>query len=293
MNGQILVLGGTGTLGMSLVDQLAADGAKFIVGGRTRRMMRVLSERGHHAVLADYNRPETLASAMHGVSAVFLLTPMVRDMACWTARAVNAARDNGVRFILRASMYGADVNGFCGLARLHGALDAAVRDSGIDCAFIRPMPYMQNFALRYAPMIRETGKIFLPLGAAALPYVDARDVAAAAAGILTSPKKHTGKAYTLTGPEMLDGLAIARIMTEVSGRQIRYVPVDDTTAEYGMSRAGMPHWNIDILHGEFQALRSGVVHPVTGDLPDLIGRGRTDFKTFATQYREVWAPAYA
>jgi uncharacterized protein YbjT (DUF2867 family) len=291
--GTILVLGGTGMFGTALAECLRKTGTDYVLGVPTRQTLCEMQDQGHRAVLADFERPETLESALCGIEGLFLRTPLVPDIANWTVRAITAARRAGVRFIVRASGCGVEAEGSCGMTRLHGALDAAVRESGIPCCLVRSAPLMQDYATHYAPMIRDTGRIFLPMGMAATALVDARDVAEGLCRILATPEGFLGRSFMFTGPYALDNVEIAVILSEIVGRRIAYVPVDDATAEYAMVRAGMAHWTIDLQHGLNAAIRSGAATQVTPDLAAILERQPVDFRTFANAYRQAWEPAYA
>src|SRR5688572_26641786 len=70
----ILVTGANGTIGSELVSQLHARGAAFRVFVRDARKLESLPAATSHAV-GDFDRPETLAAALQGVTRVFLLSP--------------------------------------------------------------------------------------------------------------------------------------------------------------------------------------------------------------------------
>ena len=59
---------------------------------------------------------------------------------------------------------------------------------------------MDNFIQYYGP--DKSGNIYLPWGQGACSFIDARDIAEAAAVVFTTPG-HAGKAYEVTGPEAL------------------------------------------------------------------------------------------
>jgi len=81
----------------------------------------------------------------------------------------------------------------------------------------RPMVAAAAFVGRGRPDHRLLGK---QLGRSGL--VDARDVAAVAAEIITSPAAHAGKTYWLTGPELLSNYDVAAVLSKLLGRTITY-----------------------------------------------------------------------
>jgi len=61
----------------------------------------------------------------------------------------------------------------------------------------------------------------MPLRDVGVSVVDVRDIAEAAAIVLTSGE-HDGKTYNLNGPEVISGAKAASIWGEVPGKEIRY-----------------------------------------------------------------------
>src|SRR5262249_56238565 len=89
------------------------------------------------------------------------------------------------------------------------------------------------------------GKVFSNYGDGKLPPVHPRDIAAVAVRALTSDG-HEGKAYSLTGPEAMNVGEQVRILSNVIGRKLEYVPITDEAARKGMELAGKPWVLIDV-----------------------------------------------
>merc|ERR1712137_1134695 len=71
----------------------------------------------------------------------------------------------------------------------------------IDTPFtiLRPSYLMQNLEEAFGSRIREKCQLVVPSGEAPFVWIDAEDVAEAAAEILICPTLHAGKVYILTG----------------------------------------------------------------------------------------------
>ena len=93
----------------------------------------------------------TLAPALDGVHAVFLLTDGLH-IAAHNQRFVAAARRAGVERIVKQSARGVGHGGTDPITTLHRAAEEAIRDSGIGWTFLRPTGFMSN-ALNWAGMI--------------------------------------------------------------------------------------------------------------------------------------------
>jgi uncharacterized protein YbjT (DUF2867 family) len=168
----------------------------------------------------------------------------------------------------------------------HAAAEAAIAASGLEWTFLRPNTFMQNYATLSAEGIRRTGAIYEPAADAATSFVDVRDIAAVAVKALTEPG-HAGKAYTLTGPQALDRNAVARLLSEASGKTITYVPVDDAALRSAMAAA--PPVMIELMSSLFARIRAGQTALVAPDIPQVLGRAAISFAQFARDYKAAWA----
>ena len=94
------------------------------------------------------------------------------------------------------------------------------------------------------------------LGSGEVSLIDTRDVAAVAVAA-PNTEGARGKAYTITGPEALSNTRVSEILSEVTGRVIRYVDVPDETARQRMKNAQIQEWLIDVLMELYQLHRAG------------------------------------
>lgn len=243
----ILVIGGGSRTGRELVRLLQASGAM-------PRTMTRKPEPGADHVQGDLSRPATLDAAMSGVDKVFLLGPAHHDEAAWHRNAIDAAARAGVQHLVVSSILGADPASKARFVRHHGEADAHLRESGVPWTILRPNMYMHNVTSLWPQSIGPDGNYYAPAGDARIAMIDARDIAAVAARVLTEDG-HIGKAYDLTGPQALNTAESCDLLGARLGRQIRYVPVDDDTARAAMLDAGLQHWMTDALIELYQDYR--------------------------------------
>lgn len=83
-----------------------------------------------------------------------------------------------------------------------------------DVAFLTTLPYAAHLGAYPWPY----GK-----GHSAPPSVE--DIAAVAASVLSDPARHAGRRYCPTGPQLLDGPAMASIIGKVLNRRVRLAPM--------------------------------------------------------------------
>ena len=97
----------------------------------------------------DYNKPETIAAALNKVSKLFLLTLRSLNMTDISSKVVREARKNGVQYIVKLSVFGADAEPGIIIGRLHRQEEKIIEESGITYTFLRSSAFMQNFVNYY------------------------------------------------------------------------------------------------------------------------------------------------
>jgi uncharacterized protein YbjT (DUF2867 family) len=189
---------------------------------------------------------------------------------------VDAAKKSVVKF----SAFGADANGPAGFSRWHGQSEEYLKRSGLAWTMLRPPFFMQNlFGL--ASMIQK-GTIYQPAGEGKAGHVDVRDIAAVAAAAL-SGAGHEGKAYEITGPELLSFHDIARTFSEILGRPVAYVDVPPEAAKQSMMQSGIPEWQADAINGLMANLRAGRFERLTDAVQKVGGTNPTTLARFIAE----------
>ncbi|HXT01961.1 MAG TPA: SDR family oxidoreductase [Elusimicrobiota bacterium] len=272
----ILVTGATGTVGRPLVLELKERRAAFRVLARDPNKARNCLGDVDCAV-GDLSRPETVAKALAGVEAAFLLSPLDPRLPAWEAGFARAARKAGVKRLVKLSALGADVRSPFAIARWHGEAEEEVRRVGVPCVVLRPAAFHQNL-LREADSIRR-GVLRAPMGTARVAMVDARDAGISAAAALTSPALD-GETLTLTGPAPLTYAEAAATFSKVLGRPVAYTDVAPELARAGMAGAGMPAWLADAVLGLAESFRSGAADLSADGVRRATGREPVSFERF-------------
>jgi uncharacterized protein YbjT (DUF2867 family) len=163
----------------------------------------------------------------------------------------------------------------------------AVEDSAPEYAILQPSWFMQNFTGTHptAVALRERGEIATATGNGRVGFIDARDIAAAAAALLTSEPPNTR--YVLTGPETLSYPQVAAILSEIAGRTIRHTALTAGQLTARWAAAGLPEnlartaTDLDI------AISRGDYDYTTPDVTNLTGQPPRSFKDFATEHRDT------
>lgn len=236
----IVVAGATGNAGGATVDALAAAGRDVRAVSRTKREW----PEGVEGVVGDLNRADSLAPALAGAEAIFLLSGYEG-----MSQLLAAARDAGVdRVVLLSSsaVPGGDTDN--AVARYHIASEQTVKESGLAWTMLQPNSFMTN-TLQWASQLRERDVVRAPFADVAVATIDPADVGAVAAAALVGAG-HEGRTYRLSGPESLLPLDRVRILGDVLGRELRFEGQPDREAREEMS-AAMPAEYVDAFFSFF------------------------------------------
>ena len=273
----ILVTGASGTVGSEVVKALAGRGARLRAGYRTRAQK---VPKGVESVALDYDWPDTVRPALKDVETLFLLSSTV-DV---ERKVVDEAKKAGVKRIVKLSVLRAEDEAFA-FARWHRAVEKYIEASGLLWTFLRPNGFMQNVVTYMGETIRKESAIYASAGNGAASHVDARDIGAVGAKVLTE-SGHEGKAYELTGPVALTYGQIAASLTEVLGRPIRYVPISHEQYKQAALAAGTPEGYADALVELNRYYEEGHAARVSPAVRQLTGRDPIAFAQFARDYAD-------
>lgn len=284
----ILVTGATGSNGRELLKELAARGIQTTAMLRSGKDGSMLPD-GIAPVEGDFDDEASLAAALEGVERAFLLTPSTERAEEQQKRFVQVAARAGVRHIVKLSQFAAAPDSPVRFLRYHAAVEAAIRDSGMDWTFLRPNLFMQGL-LQLAGMVREQGMFAAPIGDARVSMVDVRDNAAVAAAALTEDG-HTGRIYTLTGPEALTHAEVATRLSAATGRKIDFVDANDDQLRHAMTAVGMPDWQIEGLVEDYAHYARGEAAVISDGVQAATGQSPRNFDGFARDYADAFRNA--
>lgn len=230
-------------------------------------------------VVGDLDRPNKLDEAFDGVDVLWLLTAMGPQAPNASMNAVWAARQAGVRHIVRLSAVGAAHDAPNRNGRLHALSEHELQASGLDWTIIRPHFFMQNLL---GSVVGDT--LYGGLGDGRVGMIDVRDVAGFGARVLAEPQAHAGKTYTITGPDSISLHEAAATVAQVQGSSVTYQPVTEADAYESMVGFGLSEW---IAAGGVEygrAYARGWGDFTTSDFPDVVGRQATSFADFARDH---------
>jgi uncharacterized protein YbjT (DUF2867 family) len=281
----VLVTGATGTVGSVLARLLAGNGVPVRAVSR-RGLSPDPEAKGIDARVVDLRDRQAVAEALTGVQRVFLATPLEEDMAAVAARVVEQACRAGVRQIVRLSAFGAG-GGDTRLAALHTQTEECLRGSGIPWVSLRPNAFMQNTINDFADSIRRHNCFRAPQGGGRVSVIDARDIAAVAARLLTQSPPITG-CFDLTGPEALSNHDIAAVLSRMLGRPVDYLDTPPGETRATLRAAGLSPWLTDIVMELYELSARGGAARVSAQVSELLGRPPIAFRQFAAEHADAF-----
>ena len=280
----ILVTGATGAVGGHLVDQLSRRGAAVRALVRSQERADVLRGYDCEIAIGSYDDPQSLHRALGGVTKLFLLSPPSEQMASQELAVLTAVRaaHPAVQVVKLAAI---GVDGDVAGARLleqHRTVVDALVEHGQPHTVLAPNSFMQNFLL-WAGSVQEQGAFYAPAGEGAVSHVDARDIAAVAAHVLTSDG-HDGATYTLTGPRALTYAEVAEHFSTALDKPVSYVDVPPEGARAAMVDAGLSPWLADGLVELNARYRVGAASVVTDEVHKATGRAPRTVEGFLSDH---------
>lgn len=278
----ILITGASGNVGKEVLKQITQTGVE--VRAASQSISKAATPPGVEIVSVDYNRAETLQTALEGVDRVFLVGPPTAQLTALERKAMEVIAHSDIRQVVKLSAMGGREALF---TRQHAESEDYIQSTGVPYTFLRPNGFMQNMANYNAPTINTQDSFYGSEGDGRVSHIDIRDVAAVAVKALTEDG-HVGKAYTLTGPEALTNKEIAQILSNELGREIRFINLPPAQLKEALLSAGVTEWNADALLDLQRLYRDGKATTVTPDVEQILGRKPISFAQFFRDYRSAF-----
>ena len=266
---RIAVTGSTGELGGQVVRLLAATGSHDVVALARRQVAFEFA--AITAASAEYTDLESLRSALRGVDVLVFISSDgdSAKMMIHHQNIVRAAVDNEIPHVVYLSGVDADLaSPFC-YAYTNGYTEQLLGASDCAVSVARASIYIEFFAQFLRPA-RTTGEIRLPAADGHISLVSREDVGYCLAALATAPA--TGRHHDLTGSQLLDMDAIAKITSREWEMPIRYT--DISPAQFGseLARAGEEPWWTYAFSSMFASVREQRWARLTDEVQRLTGR---------------------
>jgi uncharacterized protein YbjT (DUF2867 family) len=287
----VLVTSATGRIGRELVARLATNG-QFIVRAcyfSSNKAATLQTLGAHEVVHFDLNAPATWEAALHNVSVVYSasLDPMLEGHLAFCQEL--GRRKEQITHVVRISCMGADTNTASYNPKQHASREGAdiplmlqhywwgekaLIDEGLAVTVLRNNFFMNHLLKTDCDNIQAEGWFTNPLGNARNSFVATRDIAEAAAIVLSEgPEKHANKFYDITGPAPQNMAEIAADLGRAMEKSIEYKPQSmvDFERDFGSTRAAF-----------FEYLTNGFYTRCSPDFYNITGHKPTSYYDYLT-----------
>ena len=270
--GRFVVYGATGAIGRPLTEILQRRGHTVVAPMRSAPKETPPGDVSNEVV--DLTDVASLRRISRGADATFVLVGSNPDQVEIECRYIDAAVDADVPRIVKLSAPNLPGQPPMLVAGWHRRIERHLAATGVEHASIQPMAFHQNW-LRNTVMIRRFDMITGSAGDHMRNYVDAADVAEVAADLLET-RSDLPQFVPVAGPEVHSYHDVAALLSDVTGRTIRYENVDaDAHHRLLTKRARIPGWLAEHVV-ELDTLARTITEQPSEDIPRLLGRpGRT------------------
>lgn len=275
----VLVTGAQGNVGREVVRACTAAGFDVRPG--------VLKPAMPNEVRLDFTDPGSWGAALAGVDFVFLLRPpALGDMGTTLNPFVDAAVAAGTQHIVFLSVAGAETKSWVP----HRKVEDHLRLTEGRWTVLRPGFFAQNLGDAYRRDIVEDERLYVPAGQGRVAFLDVADVGDVTAHVFLAPERFRRQAVRLAGPEAMSFGELARRLSAVLGRPIRY----ESASVFGYlwhlwRRRGMSWMQTFVTTVLHIGLRSGEAAHVDDRQFGLLGRGASPVDGYLDRFRHLWA----
>ncbi|QEC52243.1 NAD(P)H dehydrogenase (quinone) [Anseongella ginsenosidimutans] len=277
----ILVTGATGRLGSATIEHLLkhVSPESIVAFARDERKAKHWKETGVKVRFGAYDDTESLVRAMRDVEKILLVSaPDPNGRLQRHRNVLNAAKKAGVKHIAFTGMATNDIRTSVIKPFMEDLFnfEDELRESGMIYTILRNTLYTDGIALFAGENVFRTG-IFLPAGHGRVAFALRREMGEAAANVLLQTG-HENKTYIFTGSRLYSYEDVARVLSELSGKDITYTAADPGTFSDTLKGLGIPEIVVFVVNGFSADVSNGQYESVSRDLEIVLAREPASLK---------------
>lgn len=285
-NEKLLVTGASGQLGRLVLKALLRNKASNIIA--TSRNIEKLSDfakEGIEVRPADFNDQKSLVTAFRGADRMLLIsTDAIGARIEQHKNAINAAKEAGVKHIIYTSWPKAETSKAL-VSEDHLQTEKLIKESGLTYTILRNFNYAENI-FHSIPTAIQMGVLYGTAGEGKVAYVTREDCANAAAGAMLSDK-HQNRILDITGPRAYSYNELVGIISEVTGKKLKYVDLSEAEFKNALLKSGMPEIWADVFVTFDIAFKNGDTEKPSNAVFELSGIAPKDFKDFIFENKDA------
>jgi uncharacterized protein YbjT (DUF2867 family) len=229
---QVLVVGGTGTLGRQIAKRALEEGHSVRCMVRSPRKAAFLQEWGCELTRGDLLDPDSLAYALDGQEAVIdAATARATDPgSCYTVdwtgqqNLFHAMQTSGVKRLIFFSLLKADQHPDVPLMEIKACSEQWLMASDLDYTILRCAAFMQGLISQFAIPVLEGQTVWVSGVPTPIAYMNTQDMARFAVAALTRAET-SRKAFPVLGSRAWTTGEITQLCERFSGKEARIVRV--------------------------------------------------------------------
>ncbi len=288
---KILVTGATGKTGSALVAELRRHNCsvRAVVSCNDHRSAK-LKSLGAEIVVADMYDPDQLYRAAKGTQRAYYL-PLMRPYMIHAANAFAvAASEAKLEYIVQMSQWTSSAAHQTAMTRQTWLIDRIFSMiPGVAHTIFNPGMFADNF-LRMMDFASLLGVFPVLMGDSRSAPISNEDMASAIAALLMGdPAAHAGKSYRPTGPELLSGKDMAKIIAKVVGHAVVPIKLPLWMFRKVARMQKVDPYSISLLLQYIEDSKRGAFElegGVTTVMQDLTGQAAESFEATARRYAE-------
>jgi len=229
----LLILGGTGTLGRQIVKQAIDEGYQVKCLVRNLRRAAFLKDWGADLVYGDLSIPATIPSALKGVNIVIDASTVrptddyTADTIDWKGKIalIEAAKLAKIQRFIFFSVLNASKNSSIPLLELKVRIEQKLKESNLNYTVFQCSGFFQGLINQFAIPILEKQTVWLLGKSAPVAYLDTQDAATTVIKALNE-KDSINKTFALIGDKFWTSEEVIEVCKRLSGKEakVSYIP---------------------------------------------------------------------
>lgn len=273
----ILITGATGQLGKEVVNALLkkTDAGAISVLVRDAAKAEDLKAKGIDIRTGSYDDEASLVKAFKGIDTLYFVSGSdIANRSQQHQNVVKAAKEAQVKHVVYTSFQRRNETASSPIAAVsagHLAAEEALKKSGLTYTILKHGLYMDMLPIFMGDKLLETGVIYQPAGEGKTAYTTRKDFAEAGAAILTG-SGHENKVYEAYSGKAYSYPEIAKIISEITGKEITYVSPTNDEFIQTLTAAGVPMEYAGMFAGFAEAIRQGEFADTSNFMENILGR---------------------
>ena len=283
----ILVTGAAGQMGTVVIETLLKKITPQQINVLVRKEEKQLEfqAKGFNAYLGNYEDIASLERAMKGVDTVLLISSGGEgDRMQQHRNVVDTAKKLGIPNIAYTSRSLRDRATLVNKMMVeHFETEDYIKASGLKYIIFKNALYMETLIYYInGQQVFEKGSFSQVAGEGKTAFTLRKDLSQGMANVLLN-EDFNNQIYNFTASETYSMYDVATVLSELSGKEIKYTPVDIPTFETLMNEAGTPPFMVKMIINFNSDIKNGQETVVTSDLENKLGRKPATLKEGLTE----------